>query len=377
MTSPLHSVLAALAALALLPAAAPTAAWAQSEWDGVERVVVIGDLEGDDVKFDAMLRDAGLADENGDWIGGEAHLVQIGDIPDRGPHSRAIMDHLMKLERQARRAGGMVHALIGNHETMNMLGDLRYTDPGEFAAFADRRSQRRQDQYYEQTLAYLRANPPPEGLPAFDDAYRAQWEAQFPLGYVEHRLGWAAEGEYGRWVSGHDSVIRINDTLYLHAGLGPTYVDADRDDMNRAVQDALHGEPDADYPTILDDEDGPLWYRGLALNAEDAERAHLEALLARQGVKRIVVGHTKVASTVLPRFDGQVIITDIAVPEGYEDPYAYLIVEGDTLTTVHRGHRVPLAAGTHDETCAYLAEVAALDPPGSPVARTAAECEAE
>jgi hypothetical protein len=280
----------------------------------------------------------------------------------------------MRLERQARRAGGRVHALIGNHEAMNILGDLRYVDPGEFAAFVDRDSSRRRDQYYERTLDYLRANPPAEGLPAFDDAYRAAWEASVPLGYVEHRIAWAPDGEYGRWVAGHDSVIRIDDTLYLHGGLGPSYLNAARDDMNRAVSNALRGEPDAAYPGIVDDEDGPLWYRGLALDAEDAERPHLEALLARHGVSRIVVGHTKVASTVYPRFDGNVIIADIAVPDGYEDPYAYLIVEDETLTTVHRGHRVPLVAGSPAQTCGYLAAVAALDAAGSPVAELAATC---
>jgi hypothetical protein len=355
----LLSFAALLAALALT--AAPASG--QSEWDGVARIVVIGDLEGDDAKFEAMLADAALVDGDGDWIGGATHLVQLGDIPDRGPNSRAIMDHLMQLERQARRAGGRVHALIGNHEAMNVEGDLRYVHPGEYAAFTDRRSGRRREQYYVQTLAYLRANPPPppESPPVLDDTFRAQWETQFPLGYVEHRIAWQPGGDYGDWVAGHDTVIRINDTLFLHAGLGPTFLGVDRATINEAVRDALRGEPDPAYPDILVNEEGPLWYRGLALNAEELERGQLEALLARHGASRIVTGHTKLASTVLPRFDGRVLIADIAVPEGYTDPYAYLIIEGDTLTTVHRGARVPLLAASPGETCAYLAEIAALD----------------
>jgi hypothetical protein len=357
MTIRLAPIAVLLAALALC--AAP--AFAQSEFDGVDRIVVIGDLEGDDAKFEAMLADAGLIDEDGDWIGGSTHLVQLGDVPDRGPASRAIMDHLMRLERQARRDGGRVHALIGNHEAMNVEGDLRYVDPGEYAAFVDRGSERRREQYYGQTLAYLRANPPPDGVPAFDDAFRAQWEAQVPLGYVEHRIAWQPGGEYGDWVAGHDTVIRINDTLFLHAGIGPVFLQADRDQLNAAVRDALEGEPGPRFPDILVNEQGPLWYRGLALNGEDVERAHLEALLARHGVTRIVLGHTKLASTVLPRFGGKVVIADIAVPEGYVDPYAYLIIENSAPTTVHRGARVPLAADTLAAMCGYLAEIAALD----------------
>jgi hypothetical protein len=156
-----------LAAVMLLfgCATAPAPALAQSEWSGVERVVAIGDLEGAYEKYLDMLRTAGLIDDRGDWIGGRAHLVQLGDVPDRGPNSRAIMDHLMRLERQAQRAGGRVHALIGNHEAMNVEGDLRYVHPGEYAAFATRNSERVREQFYRRYIDHARANPPPGDRP--------------------------------------------------------------------------------------------------------------------------------------------------------------------------------------------------------------------
>jgi hypothetical protein len=365
---------ALLAALALVLTASPASA--QSEWDGVERVVVIGDLHGDYAKFADILQDARLTDGNGDWIGGTAHLVQLGDVPDRAPDTRRILDELMRLERQARRAGGFVHALIGNHEAMNVEGDLRYTTAGEFAAFADRGSVRRREQYFQRTLDYLRANPPAQGMPVLDDAFRAQWEASHPLGYVEHREAWAPSGAYGRWISGHDAVIRINDTLYMHAGLGPSFASADRSTLNDAVRAALRGRPLPAYGDILTNEEGPLWYRGLALNPEPSERALVEALLARHGVNHVVVGHTKRASTIFPRFGGSVILTDIAVPSGYADPRAYLIQDNGEFIAVHRGHRIPLTATTPAEICAYLTQVAAFDHPGGPVAALVANCSA-
>jgi hypothetical protein len=366
----IRSLAAALASLAFLFAAP---AHATSEWDGVSRVVVIGDLEGDYEKFVDMLRSAGLVDSRNSWSGGEAHLVQLGDIPDRGPNSRMIMDLLMRLEPQARRAGGRVHALIGNHEAMNVEGDLRYVHPGEYAAFADRQSERRRQEYYQRTIEHLQANPPPGGVPEFNDAFRAQWERDHPLGYVEHRLAWAPSGRYGRWIAEHNSVIRINDTLFLHAGLGPSFLPAGRDDMNAAVSAALRGHPSANFPDILVNQEGPLWYRGLSLHEEAAESAHLQALLARHNVARIVVGHTKRASTVLPRFGGRVIITDIAVPRGHSDPHAYLIIEGGQLTTMHRGQRVPLDASSPQATCSYLDRIATLDGDTGPVAALEAQ----
>ena len=358
-------------ACATTPATAQQQQWA---WDNVERVVALGDEHGDYAKFEDQLRAAGLINERGDWTGGHTHLVQLGDVPDRGAGTRQILDHLMRLERQAQRAGGHVHALIGNHEAMNMEGDLRYTTPEEFAAFADRDSARRRDAFYQRYIAALRAQPPASGLPVFDDAFRAQFDAQHPLGWVEHQAAWSPTGVYGKWIVTHNAVIRINDTLYMHGGISPTYVAFDIGAMDDAIRAALlQRAPTADAPPDPLGEQGPLWYRGLAMNDEAAEGAHVQAILARYNVRHIVLGHTKRYSTVTPRFGGAVILTDINVPSTYADPHAFLIQESGALFTMHRGHRV--AMGTSGpELCTYLSEVAALDPAGSPVAQQATTC---
>ncbi|MBX3428709.1 MAG: metallophosphoesterase [Hyphomonadaceae bacterium] len=355
------------ASLALL-FAAPVFAQTRAEWDGVSRIVVIADLEGDYEKFTDMLRTANLIDAQNNWAGGQTHLVQLGDVPDRGPNSRMIMDLLMRLEPQAQRAGGYVHALIGNHEAMNIEGDLRYTHPGEYAAFATSRSERTRNRYYDQYVRALRRNPPATGLPTFDAAYRMQWNQEHPLGWVEHRLAWSPTGQYGRWIAGHDAVIRINDTLFLHAGLGPNFAEAPRVTMNDDVRLGVSGQESRTYPDIVHDQQGPLWYRGLSLNGEASETANLEHILQAQHVARVIIGHTKVTSTVLPRFNGRVLIADIAVPRGHSDPHAFLIMENGEWTTIHRGQRVPVNASTPEATCAYLRQIAALDNGSGPVA---------
>ena len=84
-------------------------------------------------------------------------LVQTGDVTDRGPDSLKIIRDLQRLQREAARAGGRVVVLVGNHEAMNVTGDLRYVHPGEYAAFADRDSASRRDALYTANRAAFEA----------------------------------------------------------------------------------------------------------------------------------------------------------------------------------------------------------------------------
>src|SRR3974390_863887 len=96
----------------LLLLAAVQAIAGQDTWTGVSRVVAVGDIHGDFKAFTEVLRSAGIIDTKGRWTGGATHLVQNGDILDRGSESRKVMDLLMSLEKEAAKAGGEVHALI-------------------------------------------------------------------------------------------------------------------------------------------------------------------------------------------------------------------------------------------------------------------------
>jgi len=92
----------------------------KAEFESIDRLVVVGDVHGDFERFKAVLKSANLIDSKLRWTGGKTHLVQMGDLPDRGPDTREIIEFLFKLEKSASRAGGHVHILIGNHDAMNM-----------------------------------------------------------------------------------------------------------------------------------------------------------------------------------------------------------------------------------------------------------------
>ena len=112
----------------LLAAAAPGS---QDDWQGIQRVVAVGDIHGDKDAFVAVLRMAGIIDDEERWIAGTTHLVQVGDLPARGPQTREAFDFIMELEKEAVSASCKVHPLIGNHDAGVVYGDLRNTLPEE------------------------------------------------------------------------------------------------------------------------------------------------------------------------------------------------------------------------------------------------------
>ena len=128
---------------------AQTAAAREWSFNDVDRVVAIADIHG---AYDAMvatLQSAGILNEELVWSGEQSNLVIVGDILDRGPKSRAAMDLLMRLEGEAESAGGRVHVLIGNHESMILTGDMRYVSGEEYAAFASEEDLDERSEWFE------------------------------------------------------------------------------------------------------------------------------------------------------------------------------------------------------------------------------------
>jgi hypothetical protein len=335
---------------------------------GVERVVAVGDVHGDADQLMSILKSAKLIDEKGAWCGGKAHLVQTGDLLDRGPDSRRAMDLLMRLEIEAKNAGGAVHALIGNHEAMNVYGDLRYVSVGEFAAFRDANSPKAREELYQEHQKSTK------GI-AFDETYRRNWEAEHPLGYAEHRRAFGPDGVYGKWIRGHNAVLRIDGTLFLHGGIAPKYADWGVRTINERIRVEL-----ADFTKleggVAQDGEGPLWYRGLALRDERLA-GHVETILKNYEVDRIVIGHTYTEGAVMPRFGRRVIVIDVGLSRVYDAAgrSACLVIEEGKAHALHRGKRLELARDK-DDLLRYLKEAAALDPQPSSLARQIATLEA-
>ncbi len=302
-------------------------------WSGIERIVAIGDIHGDYDNYIKTLRQAGVINRRGRWSAGETHLVQVGDIPDRGPDTLRIIRHLSRLARQAERAGGRVHHLIGNHEAMNVYGDLRYVTSGEFEAFVTRESHRTRNRYFDAVMLHLRETEP-ERYDNLPDDYREQWEQDHPLGWVEHRMAWDPrwdpEGELFQWVMSSKVAVQINDLIFLHGGISAHYCQHDLASLTRMVHEALQLDDSADQG-ILEDETGPLWYRGLAGMEPATPPELVQAILDRYEANHMVIGHTPTSGVIWPRHDARVALIDVGMAPYYGGHIAWLEVRDGTL----------------------------------------------
>lgn len=302
----------------------PLAAFAQQdEWEAVERIVAIGDVHGDYDSFVEVLREAELINRRRNWIGGETHLVQVGDLPDRGPDTDKIVELVRKLQEQAIEDGGRVHALIGNHEAMNMLGDLRYVHPGEYEAFRTRNSRALRDEFYRRHVQLMTQNDPEFSA---DSNYRTHFDERFPLGYVEHRQAWAPTGDIGSWVLGNNAVLRIGRVLFLHAGISPETLGTPISDINQQIRSELGGNLGEEMG-LSERDDGPLWFRGLSQQTALSDLEHVDAVLEFYEVDHIVVGHTPGLGTVVPRFGGKVFVVDSGLGAYYGSHLASLEIQ--------------------------------------------------
>ena len=360
------------------------------------RIVAVGDIHGAADGLVQILQAARLIDAGRKWIGGTARLVQTGDYTDRGTGVRAAMDLLMRLEGEARRAGGRVDVLFGNHEGMNVLHDFRDASPDGYAAFADGRSEERRRRAFEAHEAIARRSGT-----AID---RTEWMSAHPAGYVEYVQAFGPSGTYGRWIRARKVVLQIDRAIFMHAGLLPDSTQS-VEDVNRAVEREVRqwdgilqtlerarlitptftlpeivnaaqaeigriaiaqqsGQPLGDHVTqeliealkqmtglskwALIDGEGPLWYRGLA-SLPDSAQPQIEALLARLGADRFVVGHTPQLpeARIKVRWGGRTALIDTGMlTSHYKGQPSALEIQGGQLTAIYASGREALSGST-------------------------------
>ena len=356
------------------------AAFATSEAaDEMPRIVAIGDVHGAYAPFVDVLRAASVIGEDLGWAGGNARLVVLGDVLDRGTESRRALELIMALSQQAPRSGGSVELVLGNHEVMNLVGDLRYVTAAELAAYAADELPADREAAWQRFRTVVNDAP---------DA-RERFTARYPLGFFGHRAAFAPSGVLGSWLLERPVLVTIDGTAFVHGGLPGAIAGKPASEINAEALGALHDYLDAvtelEAAGVVHREDGigeraaaaeryvsasaadsearraaarvaafvrsPLlggdavfWYRGTAACSAAIEQTRLEAVLDSLGAKRVVIGHTPTRDRVVTRLNGRVVRADTGMLPSYGGAPAAVVIHGDEVRALYSGSTAEVAA---------------------------------
>eukprot|EP00672_Neobodo_designis_P028870 CAMPEP_0174833898 /NCGR_PEP_ID=MMETSP1114-20130205/4516_1 /TAXON_ID=312471 /ORGANISM="Neobodo designis, Strain CCAP 1951/1" /LENGTH=383 /DNA_ID=CAMNT_0016067799 /DNA_START=44 /DNA_END=1195 /DNA_ORIENTATION=- len=240
------------------------------------RIVALGDIHGDAEQLRVALVMAQLVDNStGKWIGGPSDkLVQVGDMLDRGPQDKQVLDEMLRLKGEAEAAGSEFVVLMGNHEAMNLRRQVHYVHPETFEAFGGKHA---------------------------------------------HERAFAPDGEYGAWLRQLPVAHVDMGTLFVHAGLLPEYARRGVDALNKAAAEEI-AAADANVALRSGAKDdvlgvhGPVWTRKLVHRAQQGNCRLVRESLDALGLDRMVVGHTPHSQGTLGDYcDTRLVVVDVGM----------------------------------------------------------------
>jgi hypothetical protein len=263
-------------------------------YENVSKIIAIGDVHGHYNTLVTFLHSTGIIDENQSWAWGDGHLVMLGDIFDRGNMVTETLWLLYRLDCEARQQGGRVHLLLGNHEIMVMLNDVRYLNE-KYKLFSH---------YFHYEYVEL-----------FDE---------FTL--------------LGQWLRTRNTVITINGVVFTHAGISPAIYDKEVSigSINNMIRHFLANDPntpnkDATITSLLLNADGPLWFRGYYHKLYGYPTFITDELVAsvleHYNGSVMVIAHTEV-DTITPMYNNRIIGVDVPIRDDVLMKEVLLIEDG-------------------------------------------------
>jgi len=253
-----------------------------SIYKNVDSLFVVGDVHGRYDQLINLLEKSNIINKELDWVAGEANLVFLGDLFDRGNNVTKVLWFIYELEEKAKKAGGKVHLVLGNHEIMTMTKDLRYLGRKE-AAIAR--------------------------------VYGLEYD------YLYH----PSKSFLGSWLSSKPSVLKIDDALFAHGGiidLGTDSINSFNQTVTSYIQDPIFLELMKDKIDTLKydgqewknmkhffyNENNPFWYRGY-VNSDTLSK-QLNTMLRKYQSKTHIVAHTPL-KTITKKYNGKLFTTDL------------------------------------------------------------------
>lgn len=307
---------------------------------------------------------------------------------------------------------------MGNHELVNLLGELRDLAPGESAAFAAEERPAMREAAFMAWSSRRPSGPDP-------DAARASFGTRFPSGWLARREAFAPGGRCGAWPLQRKLAVVVGDTLFVFGGLSAQFTDWPLERLDGAFAARLahrlgdiaaleaagwvdFAPPRESRPELLavrlatlpPDADmaladaarrvvawerepirgirRPLWSCGLALCRPVLEQNVADAATTRHGVTRIAAAHT-VAPRLHPtlRLEGRALQLDTGMLRSvyrgignavtFDDGGLAVPLEDGRRTTPWIDATAVLPAAPGGDKAAFAARLAATPvPAGAP-----------
>jgi Calcineurin-like phosphoesterase len=281
-----------------------------------DEIFAIGDAHSDFKRLARALAAAGIIEtpvehpQDARWHAGRAILVTTGDMIDKGPRALDVLRLLEKVREDARRAGGDVVILAGNHEA-EFLADPAAPKGKEFAA----------------QLKVAQVNPADVG---------------------------ACKGEFGEFLCSLAFAARVGDWFFAHGGnSGGRTVERLMSDLEAGVErdgfasKELIGE-ESILEARLNGEGRKPWID--ARLPEQEEKQLLAEYAKALGVSHIVEGHVpspvafmdgvkRDRGEMFQRF-GLLFLIDTGMSEGVDDSggaVLHITTRGTTRGTARGG----------------------------------------
>jgi len=261
----------------------------KGEYNNIEKIIAFGDIHGDLQAFKSCLRKASLINLQDRWIGGNTHVVQVGDILDRKPRSEdnsdedsefIIIGFIIKLQIESYVHGGGYHPVIGNHELMNIMGIFDYVSNmgmRHFKNFEDRKN------YFRQG------------------------------------------GEFCKYLAcGWNPVIKINNSLFCHGGISKIISHKyNIKQINEIMRSRLYNNKlsmlDQNFQGLFVGENSILWNRNYSNNEAENPRIleEIKYVLNRYNCKYMIIGHTPYSEGIKVKYNGHIICIDTAMSQAF------------------------------------------------------------
>jgi hypothetical protein len=250
-----------------------------STYTNVKKIAALSDIHGQyDLALELLVNNK-IIDKNYNWRFGKGHLVIAGDIFDRGPKVHETLLLIYKLEQQAKKKGGRVHFLLGNHEYMVLHNDLRYIH-----------------KKYRLTSRLLKIN------------YAKLYGKNTVL---------------GRWLRSKATILKINKDYFVHGGVSKDFISKTAFSSNSIhnINNMMRTSIDISKKTLKTTDFyktyyGPkslIWYRGYFY--DHLKEEEISTIFQLLDSKHMIVGHCS-NKEVVQLFDHKIFGVDSSLKYG-------------------------------------------------------------